>query len=47
MGGWAIKTSHPVSQNFRLPLIFAPFLPLYFEKNAPFLAPYFSGFAPF
>ena len=35
---------HP---NHELPLIFALYLPLYFDKNAPFLAPYFLVNAPF
>ena len=34
-------------ENNELPLIFALYLPLYFDKNAPFLAPYFLGIAPF
>ena len=34
-------------ENNELPLIFALYLPLYFDKNAPFLAPYFLRIAPF
>ena len=39
MGGGQEKPATLYVKNFRLPLIFAPFLPLYFVKNAPLLAP--------
>ena len=34
-------------ENNELPFIFALYLPLYFDKNAPYLAPYFLDIAPF